>query len=193
MMEAEPARARAAHPRAAIAVVCRALLGIAQDLVGLRHLLELRFGVGRNVPVGVIIHRQLPIGLFDLGIGCRARHSQQLVKIGHSSKSSTNRLVCCTRPMIFSYGMRVGPMTPITPLRSPAWYEEVTSVKLLSRGSRFSQPIEIESPACLRASSARRSKSRRSVISSSPRMPVLDENSGWSASICALRSTTAVP
>ena len=37
--------------------------------------------------------------------------------------------VCLTSAMTFSYGMRVGPMTPITPDRAPVSYAAVTTVR----------------------------------------------------------------
>src|SRR6185369_9359434 len=104
----------------AVPVVRGALLRIPQDLVRLRDLLESCFRLGRLVAVGMVLHRELPIGLLDLGLGCGPRYPQQVVEFVHSSRSSTRRLVCSTRPMIFSYGIRVGPITPITPLSSPA-------------------------------------------------------------------------
>jgi hypothetical protein len=65
-------------------------------------------------------HGQLAIGLLDLGLGRVARDAEQGVELAPSRRSSTMRLVCSTNPMILSYGMRVGPMTPITPLSAPA-------------------------------------------------------------------------
>ena len=50
----------------------------------------------------------------------------------------------CTRDVL-----TVGPMTPITPLRSPTRYSAVTSVKSDSALASFSSPIVIRSrPAC---------------------------------------------
>ena len=120
VVEPEPALARA-HPRLAVAVVGRALLGIPQHLVRLGDLLELGLRVGRRVPVGMVLHRELPVGLLDVGLGTVARHPEQVVEVAHSSNPSTMRLVCSTSPMILSYGIRVGPITPMTPLSSPAW------------------------------------------------------------------------
>jgi hypothetical protein len=51
------------------AVVLGALLGVLQDVVGLGRLAEL---LGRlrvlGVAVGVVLHRQLAVGLLDLGL-----------------------------------------------------------------------------------------------------------------------------
>src|SRR6185437_2573301 len=70
------------------AVIGRALLLVREDLVGLAQLLELV--LGRRVPrvaVGVVLHRQLAIGLLDvLGAG-PAPHAQELVKILLSHRS----------------------------------------------------------------------------------------------------------
>src|SRR5262249_7319305 len=120
MMEAEPSGTGAAHAGPSVAIVRGALLRVPQDLVGLRDLLELGFGFGRLVAIGMVVHRELPIGFLDVGLGRGPRYPEQFVKFVHSSRSSTRRLVCSTRPMIFSYGIRVGPITPITPLSSPA-------------------------------------------------------------------------
>ena len=118
VVEAEPALAPGA--RLAVAVVGRALLRIPEDLVRLGDLLELRLRVGGRVPVRVVLHRELAVGLLDVGLGAVARHAEQRVEIAHSSSPSTMRLVCSTSPMILSYGIRVGPITPMTPLSSPA-------------------------------------------------------------------------
>src|SRR5829696_2937179 len=57
----------AAQPRLAVPVVRGALLRIAQDVVRLRDLLELLLGFLRPVvPVGMVGHRKLAIGPFDV-------------------------------------------------------------------------------------------------------------------------------
>ena len=43
--------------------------------------------------------------------------------------------VCLTSAMTFSYGMRVGPMTPITPDSAPVWYAAVTTVRRSRRAA----------------------------------------------------------
>ena len=65
-------------------------------------------------------------------------------------------------------------------------------MKSLSRASGFSAPMVMESPtsAGVTASACFR-RSRPSVSRSSSRIRTLEANSGWSASICALPSTTA--
>ncbi len=68
VVEADSHR-RSADAGLAVAIVGRALLRIAQDLVGLGDLLELGLCLGRRVPVGMVFHRQLPVGLLDLGLG----------------------------------------------------------------------------------------------------------------------------
>src|SRR2546430_12824397 len=56
--------------------------------------------------------------LFDLGfVRVTLDAEQRVVVVRHSSSSPTRRLVCSTRATILSYGMRVGPMTPMTPAR----------------------------------------------------------------------------
>jgi hypothetical protein len=92
----------AADPRLPVAIVRGAFLGILEDLVRLGDLLELRLRVGRGVSVGMVFHGELPVGLLDVGLGAVARHSQQDVKVAHSSNPSTMRLVCSTSPMILS-------------------------------------------------------------------------------------------
>ena len=52
--------------------------------------------------------------------------------------------MCVTSVTIFSYGMRVGPITPITPESEPEWYSAVTTVKSEKLGSTCSFPIVIE-------------------------------------------------
>src|SRR4051812_43190801 len=129
-----------------IAVVCGALLRVPQDLIGLGNLLELGFSLGRGIAIGMVLHGELPIRLLELGLGGLPGDAQQRIELAHSSNPSTSRLVCSTRPMILSYGMRVGPMTPMTPLRPPASYEDVTRVKSLSLASGFSAPMVTEIP-----------------------------------------------
>ena len=129
------ARRRPPTPGLAVAVVGRALLRIAEHLVRLGDLLEPLLGLGRGVPVGMVLHGELAVRLLDLGLGRVARHAQQRVEFAHSSNPSTRRLVCSTSPMILSYGMRVGPITPMTPLqRRRPRYDDVTRVKSLSAG-----------------------------------------------------------
>src|SRR5439155_8522786 len=126
MREAEPAlagaRRRAApQARVTVAVVDGALVGIAQHLVRLGEPLEPLLGVVALVAIGMVVHRELAIGLLDVGLGSVARHSQNpvVVRRPHASSSPTRRLVWSTSATILSYGMRVGPRTPITPARGP--------------------------------------------------------------------------
>src|SRR5438552_2903076 len=102
-------------------VVGRALVRIAQHLVRLGEPLEPLLGVVALVAIGVVVHRELAIGLLDVGLGSLARHSQNpvVVRRPHASSSPTRRLVWSTSATILSYGMRVGPSTPITPARGP--------------------------------------------------------------------------
>src|ERR1041384_5818988 len=89
--------------------------------------------------------------------------------------------------------MRVGPSTPITPLRLPRRYAEVTRVNSASCGSVFSVPMVSRSPLRWCSSNARRRRSRRSVRSRRWRIRVLEANSGCSASGWARPSTTPPP
>ena len=81
--EAFRRRRRAAHVRVdagvAVLVVGRALLRVGQHLVGLLGLLELLLGLLRIVAlvaVGVVLHRQLAIGLLDVVLGGVLRHAE---------------------------------------------------------------------------------------------------------------------
>src|SRR5687768_6872974 len=76
------ALSRAANPRVSKAIVARALVGIAQDGVGLRRFLELFFGLDvALVAIGVEFQRQLAIRALDLLIGRGARDVENLVII----------------------------------------------------------------------------------------------------------------
>src|SRR5205807_2674908 len=187
----------AAQTGGTIAIVAGALLRVPQDLVRLGDLLELRFGrlfFVRTHAIGMVLHREATVGLFDLGFVRVALDAEQrVVVVRHSSNSPTRRLVCSTRATILSYGMRVGPMTPMTPASAPSRYEAVTSVKQASLASWCSVPIVIVSPWPSRWASASRNKSRRSVTSMSPCNRSLVANSGWPARSCALPSTTPTP
>src|SRR5256885_2261963 len=191
-----PDRAARRTPPHAGAVVRGALLGMPQHLVRLRDLLELLFGRrlrrGRDA-VGMVLHGQAAVRLLDLCLARVARHPQQgvvVARLAHSSSSPTSRLVWSTSATILSYAMRVGPSTPITPDSAPRRYEAVTSVKGESRDTRCSLPIVMVSPWPSRLASAWRSRSRRSVTSSSPWSRSCVANSGCPASSCALPSTT---
>src|SRR2546423_1373306 len=190
---ARPPPAPACH---AVAIVRGALLGITQHLVRLRDLLELLFGrrlLRGSDAVGMVLHGQAAVRLLDLRLARVARHPQQgvvVARLAHSSSSPTSRLVWSTSATILSYAMRVGPSTPITPDSAPRRYEAVTSVKGESRESRCSLPIVMVSPWPSRLASAWRSRSRRSVTSSSPWSRSCVANSGCPASSCALPSTT---
>ena len=126
MREAEPPSAgAAAHARHTVAIVGGALLGIAQHLVRFRDLLEFLFG-GRLLPGGdavrVVLHGEATVGLLDVRFARIPRHAQKGVVVGpatHSSSSPTRRLVWSTSATILSYGIRVGPSTPITPDSAP--------------------------------------------------------------------------
>src|SRR3989442_8199477 len=152
MREAEPPPPRAPHPRHTVAVVGGALLGIAQHLVRFRDLLEFLFGGrllrGRDA-VGVVLHGEAAVRLLDVRLARIPCHAQKGVIVGpatHSSSSPTRRLVWSTSATILSYGIRVGPSTPITPDSAPIRYEAVTSVNGERRESWCSLPIVIVRP-----------------------------------------------
>src|SRR6185503_8278918 len=74
----EPARAR--HARVPVDVVTAALLGVAQDAVGLGRLLEPLLGLlVPRVAVGVVLHGQAAVGGLDLLLGGVAGDAKQLV------------------------------------------------------------------------------------------------------------------
>ena len=87
----------APQPGRAIAVIRGALLGIPQDLVRLRDLLELRFRrllLIRAHAIGMVLHREAAVRLFDLGFVRVALDSEQgVIVVRHSSSSPTRRLV----------------------------------------------------------------------------------------------------
>jgi hypothetical protein len=84
--EVEPAEARGApYPLFAEPIVRGPLLGIPKDLVGLRDLLEAVLGLLRSlVAVGVVLQRELPIGLLDLFGGGAPGDAEALIVISHS-------------------------------------------------------------------------------------------------------------
>jgi hypothetical protein len=84
------------HTGMAVLVVGRALLRIAQHLVGLFGLLELdlgRLGCFTLVAVRVVLHRQLAIGLLDFLVRRVFRNAQNFVKVsfGHGVQSAGNK------------------------------------------------------------------------------------------------------
>src|SRR5262249_32037870 len=115
-------RACAAQSRFAIAVIGGALLRITQHFVRFGDFLEPLFGLRRFVAIRMKLHGQLAIRLLDLGFAGLALDAQDLVEIAaaaHCMSSSTSRLVWSTRATTLSYGIRVGPSTPITPASGP--------------------------------------------------------------------------
>ena len=72
------------HARVAVLVVGRFFLRVGQDLVGLFGFFEFFFGRRRRftlVAVGVVLHRELAISLFDLVFRSVLGHAQHFVKI----------------------------------------------------------------------------------------------------------------
>jgi len=87
----------AAQPVVAVGVVCRALVAVAQHLVGLGGLLELLFAVRIvTVHVGMVLTGKLAVGLlYLLGVGV-ARDSKDLVVVTfHSYRSPTSSDSSC--------------------------------------------------------------------------------------------------
>lgn len=84
--ESETAGVETTAPRITAPVVHRALLLIAEHLVGLADLFELLRGVRGVGDVRVVLHRELAIRLLDLILGGVLGDAQQTVVIsGHSS------------------------------------------------------------------------------------------------------------
>src|SRR5215831_19625535 len=66
-------------------IVATALVGIGQDLVGLRDLLEFRLGrLVSGVEVGMVLLGELAEGLADVLLRSGLRHAQHSVGIGHN-------------------------------------------------------------------------------------------------------------
>ncbi len=64
----------AAQAGVAELIVALAFVGVGEHLVGFGRFLELLFGLGvAGVAVGVILHRQLAVGAFDLVAVRRSR------------------------------------------------------------------------------------------------------------------------
>mmetsp|Transcript_25128 Transcript_25128/g.70256 ORF Transcript_25128/g.70256 Transcript_25128/m.70256 type:complete len:290 (-) Transcript_25128:17-886(-) len=62
----------------AVPIVLGPLLGVAQHLVGLRDFLELLLVAAL---VGVVLHRELPVGLLDVGVAGGLAHLQDFVEL----------------------------------------------------------------------------------------------------------------
>jgi hypothetical protein len=71
----------------AVAVVKGALLGVGQDLVGLRRLLELRLRLLVGVAVGVQLEGELAVGALESGRVGIARNAQDLVVVASVAHS----------------------------------------------------------------------------------------------------------
>jgi len=66
---------RTANSCMAVAVIERALFRIGQNRVGLGHFLELLFCIRIvGIPIGMVLHGQLPISALQFLIACRAGH-----------------------------------------------------------------------------------------------------------------------
>src|SRR5436309_12878542 len=80
----------------------------------------------------MVLHRQAAVRLLDVRLARVARDAQQGVVVvwpAHSSSSPTRRLVWSTSATTLSYGIRVGPSTPMPPDRARMRYEAVRSVQ----------------------------------------------------------------
>jgi hypothetical protein len=73
-------------------VVLRALLRIAQDVVGLSDFLEAGLGVGLLAHVGVVLAREPAVGALDLLRAGGARHAHDLVVVPEFHAASLPRL-----------------------------------------------------------------------------------------------------
>src|SRR5208337_3158912 len=98
---AKSAASRRTHARMPIAIVGRALVRVAQHLVGFARFLKLFFrGMIARIPVRVIFHRLLAVGALQFLVARFTRNSQYLVVIcfAHS----------CTQtcPNAFPYSVR---------------------------------------------------------------------------------------
>ena len=86
----EALAAARAHARVnacvAVAIIGGALVGFRKHFVGFLHFLEMPFRIRvAEVAIGVILHRQLAIGFFQIGIGGVAIDAQNfvVVALGH--------------------------------------------------------------------------------------------------------------
>jgi hypothetical protein len=85
---------RSAEPGVAVGVVTLPLLGVAEDAVRLRRLLEPVLGfLVAGVPVGMVLEGQLPVGRLDLGVRRVPRHAKDLVVVASSRHVSRSELV----------------------------------------------------------------------------------------------------
>src|SRR5204862_2480127 len=83
---ARAATAAEAAERPLATVVLLALVGVAERVVGGRDLLEARLGVGiAGVAVGVVLARELAVGLLDLILRGLAVDAERLVVVGAPS------------------------------------------------------------------------------------------------------------
>src|SRR5262249_46524204 len=81
-IEAAAGAGRGANPGMSEAIVEASLLGIAQNGVGLRGLFELLFrAFVAGVAIGVVLHRELPVGAFQLRFARVPRDPEDLVVV----------------------------------------------------------------------------------------------------------------
>src|SRR5204862_296502 len=86
---AEAARPTGRRERPRPAVVLLALLGVGEDVVGLGDLLEALLGpLVARVAVGVVLARELAVGLLDLIRRRVLRHTERLVVVGATAHGS---------------------------------------------------------------------------------------------------------
>ena len=100
---APPPNGPGAAEDAAAAVVALALLGIAEDVVGLGDLLEALLGAGVLVRVRVVLARELAVGLLDLVLRGLAVDAQRLVVVTrarHGYAATTTRAGRRTWPLM---------------------------------------------------------------------------------------------
>jgi hypothetical protein len=93
----------AAGEDGAAAVVLLALLGVAEDVVGLRDLLKALFGAGVGVRVRVVLARELAVRLLDVLLGGLLVDPEGPVVVrtaGHGYAATTTRAGRRTAPLI---------------------------------------------------------------------------------------------
>ena len=99
------------------AVVAGPLLGVAQDLVGQRHLFELRLG---DVVPGIVVRVQFPgagpVGLLDLVVGGLRPDAQEPVQVAQAFNSRHRG----SRSLSLIPDPAGAPPRPVSPSRSPS-------------------------------------------------------------------------
>src|SRR5262249_58936880 len=131
------ARLLVGAPVRAELVVLLAFGGIAEHFIGFVDLLEARLGrLVARVDVGVMLPRQLPVGLLDFLLGRGLRHAERRVVVLEVHEQSAVSVVSLSRSRACGSADRV-PGSPAAARRAPTAHPPASAAAGAARPPRF--------------------------------------------------------